>query len=106
MAEVFKDCLEMLISMKTEFAPNQYPLAKFESVSPEIREDVLRKAENKFNYSNRTIFDFYGYLFEVLNGAGLSEWYGSCCNVCGIQKRNEYVSAVCRITIQRKNFFA
>ena len=77
MAEVFKDCLEMLISMKTEFAPNQYPLAKFESVSPEIREDVLRKAENKFNYSNRTIFDFYGYLFEVLNGAGLSEFDGT-----------------------------
>ena len=53
MAKVFKECLEELISMKTEFAPNQYPLAQFESVSPEIREDVLRKAEKKFNYSKK-----------------------------------------------------
>ena len=77
MAKVLKECLEELISMKTEFAPNQYPLAQFESVSPEIREDVLRKAEKKFNYSHRSMFDFYGHLFEELNEAGLSEFDGT-----------------------------
>ena len=77
MAKVFKECLEALINMKDEFAPNQYPLAKFENVSPEIQEEVLRKAERKFNYSHRTIVDFYGHLFEELHEAGLSEFDGT-----------------------------
>lgn len=77
MAKVFRECLEKIISKKAEFAPSQYPLAQFENVSPEIREEVLKKAERKFNYSQRTIVDFYGYLFEELHEAGLSEFDGT-----------------------------
>lgn len=76
MAKVFSECLKGLISAKEEFAPTQYPLLAFENVAPKVQEALLKKAENKFNYSHRTIVDFYGYLFDTLHEAKLSDCDG------------------------------
>ncbi len=84
MANVFRELLKELTDAREEFNPNVYPLSQFEAVAPvvkngvaisaaEIKACLLRTAENKFNYSNRTKADFYGYLFDTLYESALSK---------------------------------
>lgn len=84
MARVFRECLDNLFQAKGQFEPNEYPLSKLENLTAEEREGglfisaharkeaIIAAAEKKFNRTHRTMYDFYGCLFDVLRDERLS----------------------------------
>lgn len=77
MALDFKECLAELTSTKSQLPTELYLLKDFDKLDKVAQNGILKNAENKFNYSQRTIKDFYGYLFQLMYEAGVSKVDGT-----------------------------